>query len=160
EIPNLTVVTNSVRVAEVLHTTGPQSANVVLTGGVRTPSDALVGPIAVSSLQMLHLDVVFLGVHGMDARAGFTTPNLLEAETNRAFVAAARRLADHTKWATVGISTIARLDEADFVVTGDGLFLADQAWLGEMVGELVVAHTEPTDADASTSPAESAGRCD
>lgn len=159
EIPNLTVVTNSVRVAEVLHPAGPQSANVVLTGGVRTPSDALVGPIAVSSLQMLHLDVVFLGVHGMDERAGFTTPNLLEAETNRALVAAARRLvvlADHTKWATVGISTIARLDEADVVVTGEGLSRADQATLGEMVGELVVAHTEPTDVDASTSPAESA----
>jgi DeoR/GlpR family transcriptional regulator of sugar metabolism len=158
EIPNLTVVTNSVRVAEVLHRAGPRSANVVLTGGVRTPSDVLVGPIAVSSLQMLHLDVVFLGVHGMDERAGFTTPNLLEAETNRALVAAARRLvvlADHTKWATVGISAIAGLDEADVVVTGAGLSLADQATLSEMVGELVVAQTEPTDADARTSPAES-----
>jgi len=55
-------------------------------------------------------DVLFLGVHGVDADAGFTTPNVLEAETDRAFVAAARRvvvLADHTKWGTFGISTIA-----------------------------------------------------
>ena len=28
-----------------------------------------------------------MGVHGMSQRAGFTTPNLLEAETNKAFVA-------------------------------------------------------------------------
>jgi DeoR/GlpR family transcriptional regulator of sugar metabolism len=70
----------------------------------------------------------------MDERAGFTTPNLLEAETNRALVAAVRRLADHTKWATVDISTIARLDEANALVTGEGLSRADRATLGEMVG--------------------------
>ena len=35
---------------------------------------------------------LFLGVHGMDARAGFTTPNLVEAETNRALVDAARQV--------------------------------------------------------------------
>ena len=82
----------------------------ILIGGERTPSDALVGPIATAALKQLHLDLLFLGVHGMDADAGFTTPNLLEAETDRAFVAASRKvvvLADHTKWGTQGISTIA-----------------------------------------------------
>ena len=57
-----------------------------VVGGVRTPSDALVGPIAVSALGQLHLDIVFLGVHGMAETAGFTTPNLLEADTDRALV--------------------------------------------------------------------------
>jgi len=91
-----------------------------LTGGTRTPSDALVGPLAVQALASLHLDQVFMGVHGMTERAGFTTPNLLEAETNKAFVAAAERLivlADHTKWNTVGLASIAPLDAADVVVT-------------------------------------------
>ncbi len=59
---------------------------VVLTGGVRTPSDALVGPVAVAAMRSLHVDMLFLGVHGMSDRAGFTTPNLMEAETNRALV--------------------------------------------------------------------------
>ena len=27
-----------------------------------------------------------MGVHGISERAGFSTPNLMEAETNRAFV--------------------------------------------------------------------------
>ena len=95
----------------------------ILTGGVRTPSDALVGPLAVASLKSLHMDIVFLGVHGMYAR-GFTTPNILETETNRSLMEAGRRLvvvADHTKWDVVGISAIARLDEADTLITDAGI---------------------------------------
>ena len=94
----------------------------VLTGGVRTPSDALVGPVAVNALRQLHLDIVFMGVHGMDVRSGFTTPNLLEADANRAFADASRQhevIADHTKWGVLGISTIAALEDADLLVTDD-----------------------------------------
>ena len=73
-VPDLTVVTNSIPVAQLLHESGTPGQTVVLTGGVRTPSDALVGPVAVGALRMLHVDRLFLGVHGMDARAGLTTP--------------------------------------------------------------------------------------
>jgi DeoR/GlpR family transcriptional regulator of sugar metabolism len=124
DVSDLTVVTNSMRIADVLHAGRASGQSVVLTGGVRTPSDALVGPIAVSALGQLHLDVIFLGVHGIDEVAGFTTPNLLEADTDRALVAAGRRLvvlADHTKWATVGLSTIAALEDADVVITDNAL---------------------------------------
>lgn len=141
-IPDLTIVTNSMRVADVLHKSGGASPNVVLTGGVRTPSDALVGPVAVSSLRLLHLDLVFLGVHGMDARAGYTTPNLLEADTDQALVAAGQRLvvlADHTKWGIIGISTIVPLDRADVVVTDDGLHADGRATMRELGIELVLA---------------------
>ena len=116
--------TNSIQVADVLRGSSQPDRTVVLTGGVRTPSDALVGPVAVQSLRSLHLDVVFLGVHGMADGPGFTTPNLTESETDRALVEAGRKLvvlADHTKWGIVGISTIADLDEADVVVTDDGM---------------------------------------
>lgn len=143
-IPRLTVVTNSIRIADELHDDDRTDLDVVLTGGVRTPSDALVGPVAVSSLHQLHLDVVFLGVHGIDPLAGFTTPNLLEADTDRALVAAGRRLvvvADHTKWGTVGISTIAPLDGADVLVTDDGLPADAADVLGGRVGELILAPT-------------------
>jgi DeoR/GlpR family transcriptional regulator of sugar metabolism len=142
DVPDLTVVTNSVRVAEVLDREPRPDRTVVLTGGVRTPSDALVGPVAVSTLQALHVDVLFLGVHGMADGAGFTTPNLLEAETNQAFVAAAERVvvvADHTKWGVRGLSRIARLDDADVLVTDAGLAADARAVLEEHVGRLIVA---------------------
>jgi DeoR family glycerol-3-phosphate regulon repressor len=112
---------------------------VILIGGERTPSDALVGPIATAALKQLHLDLLFLGVHGMDADAGYTTPNLLEAETDRAFVAASRKvvvLADHTKWGTQGISTIAELEEADEVISDAGLSGEAQRILRDRVSRL------------------------
>ena len=61
DVPGLTVVTNSLPVAEVLHAAGRSDQTVVLTGGVRTPSDALVGPLAGDAIRTLHLDLLFLG---------------------------------------------------------------------------------------------------
>jgi DeoR/GlpR family transcriptional regulator of sugar metabolism len=141
-VPDLTVVTNSIQAANVLHREQRPDLTVVLTGGVRTPSDALVGPVAVNTVRSLHVDVVFAGVHGMSADAGFTTPNLLEAETNEALIAAATRVvvvADHTKWGVRGLSRIASLDEADVLVSDSGLGAEARAVLEEHVGELVVA---------------------
>ena len=140
-VPHLTVVTNSIRVADVFHDDPDPSQTIVLTGGIRTPSDALVGPVAAYTLQSMHLDVVFLGVHGIDERAGFTTPNLMESETNRELVKAGRRfvvLADHTKVGVIGISTFAPIGDAELVVTDDGLAPAQEAMLREHARELLV----------------------
>lgn len=141
-VRDLTVVTNSAPVAQTLHESTTPGQTVILTGGVRTPSDALVGPVAVGALRGLHVDRLFLGVHGMDVHAGFTTPNVEEAETNRALVGAARQvciLADHTKWGVVGLSTIIDLDEVDLLITDDGLPAQAQEVLEERVPELVLA---------------------
>jgi DeoR/GlpR family transcriptional regulator of sugar metabolism len=141
EVPRLTVVTNSVPVADVLHQAGRADQTIILTGGVRTPSDALVGPFAVSALRRLHVDLVFMGVHGMDERSGFTTPNLLEAETNRALIETGRRLvvvADHTKWGVIGISSIARLDEADVLISDPALPERAQELLRMTTRELIL----------------------
>lgn len=145
DVPGLVVVTNSLPVADALHERGRRDLTVVLTGGVRTPSDALVGPVAVTTLRTLHLDVVFMGVHGMADGAGFTTPNLVEAETNRAFVASAQRLivlADHTKWGLVGLSSIAAIGDADVVVTDDQLPSGARTALRRSSTELVVARSQ------------------
>jgi DeoR/GlpR family transcriptional regulator of sugar metabolism len=142
DIADLTVVTNSMSVAELLTRSGRTDRSVVLTGGMRTPSDALVGPIASGALRSLHLDIVFMGVHGMAMRTGFTTPNLQESEINQAFAAAAGELvvlADHTKWEVSGLSEIVSIGGADIIVTDDGLPVAAQAMLAEAVARLIVA---------------------
>lgn len=139
-VPRLTVVTNSLRVAEVLWQA--EGTTVVLTGGERTPSDALVGPVAEAALEGLHVDWLLMGVHGMDAEAGFTTPNLAEAATNRALMASARRVAvvaDNSKWGVVGLSTIAALNDVDVLVSDDGLEPDARRALGESCGRLVLA---------------------
>lgn len=141
-VARLTVVTNSLRVAEVLHESGRDDLTVVLIGGERTPSDALVGPIAVAALRRLHVDWLLMGVHGMDAMAGFTTPNLVEAETNRALLHSARRVAvvaDNSKWGVVGLSTIATLDEVDVVVSDAELAPDALQVLESSCGKVVLA---------------------
>ncbi|HEV7629259.1 MAG TPA: DeoR/GlpR family DNA-binding transcription regulator [Streptomyces sp.] len=152
DVPDLTVVTNSVRVADIFHTgqrgpsggrkPRPGAATVVLTGGVRTPSDSLVGPVADAAIRSLHFDVLFLGVHGISPEAGLSTPNLAEAETNRHFVRSARHVvvvADHTKWGTVGLSSFASLEQVDTLVTDGALTAGARAEIQEHLPELVVA---------------------
>ncbi|MEV6106347.1 DeoR/GlpR family DNA-binding transcription regulator [Streptomyces sp. NPDC051940] len=149
EVPGLTVVTNSVRVADVWYGSAPDSdSTVVLTGGVRTPSDSLVGPVADQAIRTLHFDLLFIGVHGISAQAGLSTPNLAEAETNRHLVRAARQVvvvADHTKWGTVGLSSFAPLDAVDVLVTDAGLDPEDRAEIAELLPRLVVAGESDTD---------------
>lgn len=151
DVPELTVVTNSVRVADVFHsaqrTSGPRqgAATVVLTGGVRTPSDSLVGPVADQAIASLHFDVLFLGVHGISVEAGLSTPNLAEAETNRRLVQSARRVvvvADHTKWGTVGLSSFAALEQVDTLVTDAGLPPEARAEISEHLRLMVAGETE------------------
>ncbi|MEU4062847.1 DeoR/GlpR family DNA-binding transcription regulator [Streptomyces wedmorensis] len=155
DVPDLTVVTNSVRVADVFHEAqsagaGGESrrgaATVVLTGGVRTPSDALVGPVADRAIRSLHFDLLFLGVHGVSVEAGLSTPNLAEAETNRCLMRSARRVvlvADHTKWGTVGLSSFGDLGEVDTWVTDRGLPAEVRAEVAEHLPGVVVAGEEP-----------------
>jgi DeoR/GlpR family transcriptional regulator of sugar metabolism len=85
-----------------------------------------------------------MGVHGLDARAGLTTPNLLEAETNRAMVDASKRLvviADHTKWGVVGLSRIAPLSAISTLLIDDRLPADAIRTLEEQVDELVLIPT-------------------
>jgi DeoR/GlpR family transcriptional regulator of sugar metabolism len=145
-IPGLTVVTNSTTVADAIATLDPTNQiSVVLTGGVRTPSAALVGPVADRAIATMHVDQLFLGVHGMDERIGFTTPNLAEAATNRALIGCAREVivvADSSKWGVVGLADIAPLSAAHVVVTDDRLPRAAARILAERVPQLLETRDE------------------
>lgn len=149
DFSDLTIVTNSLDVGDELENELSHPAmttqSVVLTGGIRTPARALVGPVAVRSLGELHCDIVFMSVHGMDPEAGITTPNIMEAETNRSFLLNSPRavvLADHTKWRAVSLTTIAELEQVDTVITDSGISPAALKELRELVSEVIVAPVE------------------
>ncbi|WP_308379974.1 DeoR/GlpR family DNA-binding transcription regulator [Streptomyces sp. ISL-43] len=148
-VPRLTIVTNSLPVADLVRAAGRDvgaaAPTLLLTGGCPTPSAALVGPLADLVIGSLHVDLLVLGAHGVTEEAGLTTPNLTEAQTNRALVASARRIAvvaDHSKWGVVGLSGFAALQQADWFVTDAGMPAAARTVLAEAVGELLVAGEE------------------
>lgn len=143
------VVTNSISIFHVL--TDPEDDQITgdlvaggavqLTGGQRTPSDALVGPVANAMLELVRCDLAFLGTHGIDPVAGFTTPNIGEAETNRRLIGSARStvlLADHTKFGEIGAHLFAPFTQVDDLIMDDGLSAAARATLAPAV-ELTVA---------------------
>ncbi len=145
---SITVVTNSISVFQEL--TGPAAADgdapvVYLSGGVRTPSDALVGPVADTAIASFRVDATYLGVHGFDADAGLTSPNIAEAQTNRTLIGIGGRLvvlADHTKYRQVGTCVFARLQQVQRLIVDDGLAAADRAVVESRVGHLVVASVD------------------
>lgn len=139
DLDGLTVVTNAPAVADVLG--GVEAVTVILIGGVRTISGALVGPIATSGIRQLNLHTLVIGCHGIDPERGATAPNLLEAEANRAFMAQAATtvvLADATKWGVAGLATFAPFDEIDVLVTDDALADAHVATLAEQVERVLL----------------------
>ena len=142
EVAGLTVVTNSLPAADVLHATGRSDLTVVLTGGERTADGSLVGPLAVAALGDLHVDWAIVEAHGMDEQAGMTVPTFPEAETDRAIMATGTRVlfvVESSRWQTVSLCTIASLDEVDVIVTDSRLRPAARRVLTAAVGELKVA---------------------
>ncbi|WP_179817367.1 DeoR/GlpR family DNA-binding transcription regulator [Allostreptomyces psammosilenae] len=101
-VPGLTVVTNSLLVAQVL--AHANRVEVVMTGGtLRGSNYALVGSGAEQSLAGLRVRRAFLSGSGLTAERGLSTSNMLAASVDRALVQAAGEvvvLADHSKIGT------------------------------------------------------------
>lgn len=140
QIDQLTIITNSIKAAEALHQLPSQPA-VIVTGGERTPSEALVGPLSVAAINTLNVDICFLGVHGIHMR-GLSSPNLAEAQTNAAFIEFSGRLVvltDHSKFGLRALASFAQIDEVDVLVTDDGASAATLETYRPLVAELRIA---------------------
>jgi DeoR/GlpR family transcriptional regulator of sugar metabolism len=146
---NLTIVTNSLKVAELLYRQqGSSDLKVIVTGGERTPSEALVGPVARLALGSLNTDICFMGVHGLDSDRGLSSPNWLEAETNAAFIDGTSRLvilADSTKFQVRSLAAIAPLAAVDTIITDDAVSPVTAEQFAPLVQHFITA---PSVADA------------
>jgi len=118
----LTVVTNSLNIASELAVR--PNLKLVVTGGVARPeSYELVGPLAEASLSGLYLDIVLVGVDGIAVGAGLTTHHEVEAHTNRALIARARRVvvvADSSKIGQIAFACICGLEAVHEVISDTG----------------------------------------
>ena len=126
-VPGLTVVTNSLLVAQAL--AHANRVEVVMTGGtLRGSNYALVGSGAEQSLHGLRVSKAFISGSGLTAERGLSTTNMLSASVDRALVQSAAEvivLADHTKlgadtmFQTVPTDAITRLVTDEHATTDD-----------------------------------------
>jgi DeoR/GlpR family transcriptional regulator of sugar metabolism len=97
--PELTVVTNSLLVAQALMEA--PHVEVIITGGtLRRSIHALVGPAAEDAVRALRASQAFISGNGFTADRGLSTPSPLVAAIDRALASAAQQvvvLADYTK---------------------------------------------------------------
>jgi len=145
-LKDLTVVTNSLLVAQVLART---AAEVVMTGGsLRGSTYSLVGGAAEHSFAQVRVRRAFLSGNGLTVERGLSTPNMHVAGVDQAIAAAAGEvvvLADHTKlgvdtmFQTVPTSRIAHL------VTDGGGDLAVLAAIGAAGVQVHTASHAPSD---------------
>ncbi len=93
----------------------------IVTGGLaRSQTSELSGPIAEASLAGLTLDLAFIGVDGVDARAGCTTHEEVEAHTNQVMIRHAQRavlVADSSKIGKVTFARICPVQDVDELIT-------------------------------------------
>jgi len=125
-VGGLTVVTNAINIAAELD---GSEIEVILTGGtLRKNSFSLVGPMAEQSLRQLSADILFLGVDGFDIKTGLFTPNLLEAQVNRAMVEISRKtvaVCDSSKFGRRSLCNIMPASAVQHVITDKNLAKPD-----------------------------------
>jgi DeoR family transcriptional regulator of aga operon len=121
-LSGITVITNTVNVA--MELSNRKDIDVFVTGGhLRGDWFSLVGPAAVAAVKALFVDVLFIGVNGIDAERGLTCLNADEAEINRTMVQQARRkiaVADHSKLGVVAKWLICPNEMIEMLITDSG----------------------------------------
>lgn len=117
--PNITVVTNDLRIALVLESY--PSINVIVMGGTLRPNfHCTVGEPGRGMLSGLAVDKAFMGANSLSVEFGASTPDLDTAETKKAMIATSTKvilLCDHSKLSRQSFVQFARLDDIDTIVT-------------------------------------------
>jgi DeoR family transcriptional regulator of aga operon len=94
---------------------------VFATGGeVRSSSQEAVGPTAEANMAHYNIDVAFIGVDGVDAKAGCTNYDPVGARVNSIMRQRARKsvvLADATKIGRVALAQVCPMSDVDVLIT-------------------------------------------
>lgn len=107
-------------------------------GQLRKMTWAAVGTRAAAHFETIRPDIAFIGVNGLDASFGLSTPGLNEAIVKTAIVKSARRvvlLCDSAKFGQESLVRFAGLDDIDTLIT-------DKAPEGELAQALEESNVE------------------
>lgn len=110
---HFTVVTNSTRHAFELR--NARIPTIILGGRIKETTDAVTGATAIAQLARYSFTKAFLGMNGVSASRGFTTPDPEEAAIKRTVIDHAGKvyvLADSSKINQISFAKVADLNEA------------------------------------------------
>lgn len=119
---NVTVITNSLDVAAVLEDN--KDIELFMTGGqIRWNTRAMVGALAEKALGALRVNLAFVGVNGFNEK-GFTTPNMIEAQTKKKMIEIADRafiVTDSSKYGKTQFCLISELEGISGIISDEKL---------------------------------------
>jgi DeoR/GlpR family transcriptional regulator of sugar metabolism len=117
---DVTVITNSVPIMDLIASTGAPNVELVGVGGtLRKLTMSYVGPYAVRTVLGHFADRAFFSVKGITGDGVMTDPDELEAEVKRSMLSHAQDtvlLVDDSKLSVRGFSVIGRVDELSHVL--------------------------------------------
>ncbi len=120
--------------------------NVIILGGVfQHESESVVGSLAKMGLERINFSKAFIGVDGITKSHGFASNDMMRAEIAREAILRAEQgfvLSDSTKNGKIAACTICSLEEADCLVTDDGISAAQQKKFEKAGLKIVIAENE------------------
>jgi len=115
----LTIITNALNIARQL--VDYPNFKVIVPGGILRPKAlSMVGPTAESAIRNYYCDKLFLGVDGIDAQYGISTPNVEEAHLNRVMIELSKEVivvTDSSKFNRRSLAFIALMEQVHTVIT-------------------------------------------
>jgi DeoR/GlpR family transcriptional regulator of sugar metabolism len=117
-LPHLTILTNSIGVAEVVADL-PSCEHVLLGGHVRRVGGSVIGALAIENLERFTVNIAFIGASGL-SEAGLTAADLEEARLKGAVIDRSLRVVvpiDHTKLGVTHFAKVCELADLDVVIT-------------------------------------------
>ena len=123
KIKNLTVISNALNIVSQL-VSFPEIKVIVPGGHLRKESLSLIGHSAEEELKNYYCDKLFVGVDGIDAAYGISTPNAEEAHLNKIMITIAKEVivvADSTKFLKRSFAFISTMDKITSIITDSNI---------------------------------------
>jgi DeoR family glycerol-3-phosphate regulon repressor len=119
-VTGLTVITNSVRIAQIFGEPQAQSTVYLLGGAYGNDNAQTLGPMVIEQIRGFQADHAILTVAAIDPAVGAMDANIDEAQVARAMVGHARRIlivADLEKFGRKAAFQVCRTEEIDVIVS-------------------------------------------
>ncbi len=132
-LQNITVITNSVRIAHEF--INKKELTFISTGGILRPNSySLVGPLTNNAVRNYRADIFFTSCRGFSLRHGVSDSNELENEVKKTMLSRSAKLyllMDHTKINKVGLTQFATINDIHAIISDDKISEGDAQLIRE-----------------------------